>query len=512
MSKRPSVLILYNQPRPAGKGEHAESDAGVLDEVRVVEETLTTLGYPYRSASIRRLDDIPAAISEGAETLVFNLVESLHGNPADMVFVPAICEALGRPSTGGTAACQGLCLDKWLTKAALQAHGVPTPAACVVPVGAAVVDRGLPPFPVIVKPLATDASEGIDAASVVRSADDLTALANAVTRVHTRFGQPALVESFVTGREVNVSLMQTDGQLHVFPPAEIVFTNFPADRPQIVDYAAKWLEGSFEYENTTRRIPAELPKTVADEVLRVAAAAWAAVGCQDYARVDFRVAEDGRPFVIEVNPNPDISLAGGFAAALHAGGVTLQAFVEGMLHNAAQRRMARTVARRTRARQAPTAAPVLRWTEPRDRDPVLQLLEATRFFRADELETAREVLDDGLAHGPGGHYQSYVAEWEGRTVGWAAFGPTPCSVGCFDLYWIGVDPSVQGLGIGEVLLNHTESLIRQRGGRLIVAETSGRSAYASTRQFYLKQGYIEESRVVDFYAPADDKVVYVKRC
>lgn len=154
---------------------------------------------------------------------------------------------------------------------------------------------------------------------------------------------------------------------------------------------------------------------------------------------------------------------------------------------------------------------MIRWSVAADRNPILDFTLATGFFRPNEMDIAVEVLDDALAKGPGGHYQSYTSEIDGRPAGWVCFGPTPCTEGTFDIYWIVVAPDAQGRGIGRELLDHAEQLIAGRGGRMTVAETAGRDSYEPTRQFYLHRGYHEAARVAEFYAPGDDKVIFVKR-
>jgi ribosomal protein S18 acetylase RimI-like enzyme len=153
---------------------------------------------------------------------------------------------------------------------------------------------------------------------------------------------------------------------------------------------------------------------------------------------------------------------------------------------------------------------ILRRSAPADRDAIIRFTHATGFFRPDELDVAAEVLDEALAKGPSGHYQSYTAEVAGAPVGWVCFGPTPCTLGTFDIYWIVTAPERRGSGVGTTLLRQAEKLIGEQSGRIAVAETSGRAEYEPTRQFYLKRGYHEAARVADFYAPGDDKIIYVK--
>jgi len=505
--QRSGVLILYNLPRASAAGSDVlcpESDAGVLDEVEAVAEALTSLGLPFRCQGVRRLSDLATELTIAPETTVFNLVESLAGDVQDFNLVPAVARAFGKASTGSDTPCLVRCLDKGQTKAALRAAGVPTPRAVVLSATDR-LPRRLPPGPLIVKPLLAEASEGIGPGSVFAEAGP--SLWDAVCRVQRLFGGWALVERFIDGREVNVSLVERGGEVMVLPLAEIEFVDFPPDRPRIVDYRAKWLVDTFEYRNTVRRIPAPLPEAVAERVRRYARRAWQALGCRDYARVDFRLDEKLRPYVLEVNANPDISPGAGFASALAAQGISFAEFVETVIRNASARLPAATA-----VPPAVTAADAsIRWSEPEERDAILAIVAQTGAFRPEETAVAREVLDAALSAGPSGHYQSYSALAGARVVGWVCFGPTPCTQGTFDLYWVAVDPRGQGRRVGTTLVTHAERLAVLRGARMMVVETAGRESYDAARRFYRKLGYQEHARVADFYAPNDDKVVYVKR-
>lgn len=157
----------------------------------------------------------------------------------------------------------------------------------------------------------------------------------------------------------------------------------------------------------------------------------------------------------------------------------------------------------------------IRYSLPHDRAAIIEILQNTGFFYEDEIVVATEVLDDSLAKGPQGDYQSLVFEDEtaaaGAVLGWVCFGATPCTQGTFDVYWLAVSPAAQGRGIGRALMAETESRIAAAGGRLAVVETAGRAAYAPTRAFYQRIGYEEAARITDFYAPGDDKVIFLKR-
>ncbi|MCX5683245.1 MAG: hypothetical protein NT049_06125, partial [Planctomycetota bacterium] len=165
----PRVLILHQSPSADGATEWLESDAGVFDEVREVEEALASLGLPHRAVGVACLADVPAALASAPEGVVFNLVEGFAGSAADACYVPAICRAFGKACTGSDTPCLALTLDKWQTNAVLRAAGLACPPGVRVEVGEPVRVTDLPPGPYIVKPVGADASEGIDAASVVAS-------------------------------------------------------------------------------------------------------------------------------------------------------------------------------------------------------------------------------------------------------------------------------------------------------------------------------------------------------
>ncbi len=161
--------------------------------------------------------------------------------------------------------------------------------------------------------------------------------------------------------------------------------------------------------------------------------------------------------------------------------------------------------------------PSLRSLTAADRHRVEEISRAVGLFRADEIAVALEVFDGamagsavaGAAVAGDSDYLALGAELDGRLAGWICWGPTPCTIGTFDLYWMAVDPALHGAGVGTALLHAME---RRLAGvaRLVVVETAGRPAYAPTRTFYEARGYRATSRIPDFYAAGDDQVVYVK--
>jgi ribosomal protein S18 acetylase RimI-like enzyme len=151
----------------------------------------------------------------------------------------------------------------------------------------------------------------------------------------------------------------------------------------------------------------------------------------------------------------------------------------------------------------------LRSLRPSDREPLHRILVDTDFFAPDEVEVAMELIDEGDDGTPDA-YHFAVAEHEGQVVGYVCWGHTPCTVATFDLYWIAVAPSAQGLGVGRRLVERCEAEVQKAGGKLLLIETAGKPKYQATRGFYLGTGYVEEARLRNFYAPGDDKVFYSK--
>ena len=147
---------------------------------------------------------------------------------------------------------------------------------------------------------------------------------------------------------------------------------------------------------------------------------------------------------------------------------------------------------------------------PADRDAVRELCESTGFFYPEETAVAVELVDERLAKGGASGYHFVLAERNGRLVGYTNYGLIACTQSSFDLYWIVVHESCRGQGLGRRLLAETERLIQQAGGTRVYIETSNRPLYQPTRVFYERCGYHEDAVLKDFYAPQDDKVIFVR--
>lgn len=145
-----------------------------------------------------------------------------------------------------------------------------------------------------------------------------------------------------------------------------------------------------------------------------------------------------------------------------------------------------------------------------DPEDIFRLTEACELFYPEETAVARELAEERLARGPASGYEFLFAETDGIVIGYTCFGPIPFTQGRFDLYWIAVRKDLQGTGIGMRILELTEARIQEMKGLRIYVETSSRKPYAPTHRFYLSCGYHQEAILTDFYAPGDDKVIYMK--
>ena len=162
-----------------------------------------------------------------------------------------------------------------------------------------------------------------------------------------------------------------------------------------------------------------------------------------------------------------------------------------------------------------------------DRSRVKDILVATGAFGSEEIAVALELFDsvdhvdpdiraegqDFASSGNAGQDYEFVGarDDEGMLLGYACVGPTPSTDGTYDLYWLAVAPGAQGRGVGRQLVAFLEQRLSARGARMLVAETSSRADYARTREFYHRAGFAEAARVRDFYAPADDRIIYTTR-
>lgn len=322
------IHIIYNDPLQYATGKIYDdgvtdidqveeaidmSEYGVLDEMKAVQRALEPLGFETKIVPVAL--DVYKLIDElknDPPDLIFNLCESLDGDPTQEMNIAALFEILKFPYTGSRAVTLGLALNKPRVKEILNYYNIPTSAHFVCNDSGKLFLNGYiklkDKYPLIVKPSREDASIGIDNKSVVFNE---TELKDRVEYILDEYKQPALIEQYIEGREINVSVVgnvkNDENDLIVFPISEIDFSELPDDYHKIVSYNSKWMYKTVEFAGTKAVCPAknispDLEKVIQDTAKRV----YKIIGASDYARVDFRV-KDGVPYVLELNPNPDIA-------------------------------------------------------------------------------------------------------------------------------------------------------------------------------------------------------------
>jgi D-alanine-D-alanine ligase len=292
------VAILFDGASALGK----TPDILILESVEAVESALVGEGHEVVRIPVNPDARWIERVRKAKLDLVFNLCEGVDGMAALEPAVIGAVELLGVPYTGSSGATTSLCLRKHLVNTLLDRAGLPVPRWAVARRGHAVPLVG---FPAICKPAAEDASLGVEQRSVVRTA---RALSERVAAMHERWDE-VVVQRYVDGREVNVGIVGD----WVLPIAEIDFREMPRGLWRIVSYRSKWESGSEEDLGAIPSCPADLPGELTAELAGLALAAWRTVGGEGYGRVDFRIDHAGRPWLLEVNANPDISPAAGLA-------------------------------------------------------------------------------------------------------------------------------------------------------------------------------------------------------
>jgi D-alanine-D-alanine ligase len=316
------IVVLYNTDYDAELLAAGADVSAVQASATAVRDGLIAAGFDAELLGMQGLDvfDVFRRLVDHRPDLVFNLCESMAGESRNETTVPGLLELFKLPYTGADALALGSCLHKDRAKDLLRARDVATPPARVLARPSDLDDPALDAldYPYFVKLVHEDASVGIEADNVARDRAGLVRRASFMMR---EWRQPVLIEKYVDGREINVTLIGNGDALDMLPLHEIDFAAMPADRPHIVSYAAKWDENHVDYAGT-KPVPVRdaTPELVA-RVERVARAAWNALGLRDYGRVDLRIDDAGQPWVIDINPNCDISPDAGVARAARSAGM-----------------------------------------------------------------------------------------------------------------------------------------------------------------------------------------------
>jgi D-alanine-D-alanine ligase len=323
------ILICYNSPvsifpiyngKPAKKGLSPDdlSENGFFNEIGGIRKKLTKyFRSVYTLAIDKNVEHTIQQINNFSPDIIFNFVESVEGISSYEYCMAGVFQLLGYEFTGNLPACLGNCLNKARTKNILKSFGIPSPEYITVKPKEKITEKDFNlSYPVILKLLNEDASIGISEFSVVKNFGQLQKQLNFLLRTYK---QDVIVEEYIEGRELNAAILNNK----VLPISEIKFKGLPEGLPKIVTYDGKWIADSVYYENTKPQCPAKLNQKINNKIEKTALLAFEALNCRDYARVDIRL-KANVPYVVEVNPNPDISVDSGFARAASAAGISHQ--------------------------------------------------------------------------------------------------------------------------------------------------------------------------------------------
>jgi len=322
-------------PKDLGFKPYFDLDAcDPLAEYEAIANSLRQVGYEAYILNI--MDDLDIFfrdLKKNKPDVMFNLVEIFKDYPTLEMGFAGLLELMGMPYTGAPPMALGISQKKALTKRILSSLGIPTPRFKFFKKQQKIYRHGLQ-YPLIVKPAMEDAGVGIENESVVTNHKELKARIEYVLDI---YNQPALVEEYIDGRELNVAIMG-DKKPKVLPISEIDFSKMPDNLHNIVSYQAKWEPLHESYHKTIPKCPARLPKKVADQAGEIALKCFRAIGCRDYARVDMRLSKDKKLYVLEINPNPDLTEDAGFMRSARYAGFTYKRALKTIVDMALKRK------------------------------------------------------------------------------------------------------------------------------------------------------------------------------
>ena len=344
MKNEQKILICFNEPTRyynnyIGKDISDEKENSDLSEREFLEQIVNikkVLEKKYISVETLPINSNTRAaikkINNYSPDVIMNFVESVEGNANLECYIAGLYDILEIPYTGNTLISLGNCLNKERAKQILQSHGIRTPKHFIADFNSIPSREELSlKFPAILKLAKEDASIGISEFSVV---DNYEALCQRLEYLFSNYNQDVIIEEYIEGRELNVAILGDK----ILPISEIRFDGLPDDLPKIITYEAKWSPESVYYKNTIPRCPAPLDEPVKERIEKMAKEAFEALECRDYARVDIRLNAKNIPYVIEVNPNPDISPDAGFIRSAGTAGISYDEVLYTLIRMALKRR------------------------------------------------------------------------------------------------------------------------------------------------------------------------------
>jgi D-alanine-D-alanine ligase len=329
------VLVLYDMARPTAAGEtfsprELKENEGKPTEADVLT-CLARLGHDVDSLPV--FDDVASIVDKVkgfVPDVVFNLTESFHSSRANEPNIPALLELMKVRYTGAKPDGIILCKDKALAKKVLHYHRLRVPHFVISPESRPLKRLRRFVFPAFVKPVAEESSDGIARASFAKSEEEALERAHFI---HEKFHCDALIEEYIDGRELYVSVLGYR-KLTVFPPREIFFEQMPDDEPKFATFKAKWDE-AYRTKWGIKNGPArELPAGIPEQLARMARKVYRVLKIRGLGRIDVRLTPAGEVVIIEANPNPSLASDEDFAQSAAAAGIEYDTLIQKLLDTA----------------------------------------------------------------------------------------------------------------------------------------------------------------------------------
>ena len=318
--------IPGDDPAIEGRTEEirASMECHVLGALRKLGHDVTVL--PFGPDVTRTIDELTLAKPD----LVFNMTERFEGDRRKDLNIAALLELLHLPYTGTGPSGLALCRDKATCKRVLGYHRVRVPRFALLPPGKTFLPRSFL-FPMIVKPVYEDGSDGISLASIVRATPELE---ERVRMIHERMKQPAICEEYIDGREIYIGIVG-NGRLQSFPPRELRFGK-DEQGPQIATARVKW-DDAYRKKWGIKYVDSELPEALGPHVARLSKRIFQLLQMNGYGRIDLRVTSTGEAAFLEANPNPDLSRDADLASAAARAGMDYETLIDRIVALAVKR-------------------------------------------------------------------------------------------------------------------------------------------------------------------------------
>ena len=329
MTSKGIIPVMYNQVTEKA----SKDEIDVLYQVDAVSTALEQLGFTVsRHPFPESPEEMFETLKETKPLLVFNLVEAVSGQGKLSYLAPSILEAMNIKYTGCPAEAIFLTTNKIVTKRLLKSCDIPTPQWITIQdeSGFTKGDR------YIIKMVYEDGSVGLYQDSIV-TIESISQIRELLGSMKKKTGKEFFAERFIDGREINISILGENGRPSVLPPGEIKFIGYKEKNiEEILDYRAKWEEDSYEYKNTVSSNSFDSrDNALLKELKKISIECWCEFGLTGYARVDFRIDREGRPWVLEINANPCITPGGsGFIRSAAQGGLDYKAVVKRIISEA----------------------------------------------------------------------------------------------------------------------------------------------------------------------------------